>query len=84
MVGGADITLLEVEQAASVLTRRAQPEANVIIGASINPALRDEIRITVVATGFGATVLSQGDNDKASDASSQRRVPSLSPAFTPH
>jgi cell division protein FtsZ len=51
--GGADMSLLEVEQAADIITRRAHPHSNVIFGAVIDPALGDEVRITVIATGFG-------------------------------
>jgi cell division protein FtsZ len=84
VVGGTDLTLLEVEEAASVLTRRAQPEANVIIGASINAALKDEIRITVVATGFDATALKQGMKDRAREVPAEHRAPSQAPAFAAH
>ena len=51
--GGADMNLLEVEQAAEIITSRANPQANVIFGAAVNQALKDEIHITVIATGFG-------------------------------
>lgn len=52
IVGGPEMSLLEIEEAAELITARAQPEANVIFGAAINGALEDEIRITVIATGF--------------------------------
>jgi len=42
-----------VEQAADIITRRAHPQSNVIFGAVIDLALGDEVRITVIATGFG-------------------------------
>jgi cell division protein FtsZ len=51
--GGTDMNLLEVERAAEIITSRAHPQANVIFGAAIDPRLEDEIRITVIATGFG-------------------------------
>lgn len=50
--GGPDLSLLEVERAADTITSRAHPQANVIFGAAINHALKDEVRITVIATGF--------------------------------
>ncbi len=50
--GGADLSLLEVEQAAEIITRRAYRDANVIFGAAINQEMEDEICITVIATGF--------------------------------
>ena len=50
--GGLDLSLLEVEQAAEIITSRVHPMANVIFGAAMNPALGDEVHITVLATGF--------------------------------
>jgi cell division protein FtsZ len=52
VTGGADLTLHEVNEAAEIVRQAAHPEANIIFGAVINPELDDEIRITVVATGF--------------------------------
>jgi cell division protein FtsZ len=51
--GGPDMSLLEVEEAAEVITRRAHPNANVIFGAAVDADRGDEIHITVIATGFG-------------------------------
>jgi cell division protein FtsZ len=52
IVGGPKMNLLEIEEAAEIITSHVQPGANVIFGAAINGALEDEIRITVIATGF--------------------------------
>jgi cell division protein FtsZ len=52
VVGGPKMNLLDIEEAAQIITSRVQPGANVIFGAAINGALEDEIRITVIATGF--------------------------------
>lgn len=52
VVGGPDMNLLEIEEAAKIITARVQSGANVIFGAAINGALEQEIRITVIATGF--------------------------------
>ncbi|MGD8584435.1 MAG: cell division protein FtsZ, partial [Chloroflexota bacterium] len=52
VVGGPKMGLLEIEEAARIITARVQSGANVIFGAAINGALEDEIRITVIATGF--------------------------------
>ena len=51
--GPADIGLFEVNEAAEVVTSAADQNANVIFGAVIDDALRDELRVTVIATGFG-------------------------------
>lgn len=52
VVGGPKMSLLEIEEAAEIITERVQSGANVIFGAAINGALDEEIRITVIATGF--------------------------------
>ncbi len=51
--GGADLGLLEVNEAAEIISQAADPEANIIFGAVIDESLKDEIRVTVIATGFG-------------------------------
>jgi cell division protein FtsZ len=52
--GPPDIGLFEVNEAAEVVTSAADQNANVIFGAVIDDALKDEVRVTVIATGFGA------------------------------
>src|SRR5436305_826314 len=51
--GPADLGLFEVNEAAEVVTGAADQNANVIFGAVIDENLRDEVRVTVIATGFG-------------------------------
>ena len=46
------MTLFEVNQAAAIIKETAHPEVNLIFGAVIDPNLGDEIRVTVIATGF--------------------------------
>jgi cell division protein FtsZ len=53
ITGGPDIGLFEVNEAAEVVTSAADQNANVIFGAVIDDALSDEVRVTVIATGFG-------------------------------
>jgi cell division protein FtsZ len=57
ITGGADLTLHEVSEAASIIAEEAGPKANVIFGAVIDKALNDEIRITVIATGLSSHIL---------------------------
>jgi cell division protein FtsZ len=54
VTGGEDLTLHEVYEAAEIVRRVADPEVNLIFGAVISPELKDEVRITVIATGFQA------------------------------
>src|SRR6266511_1746461 len=53
ITGGSDMGLFEVNEAAEVVTGAADQNANVIFGAVIDHALKDEVRVTVIATGFG-------------------------------
>jgi cell division protein FtsZ len=50
--GGPDLSIHEVEEAARVVQEAAHDDANIIFGAVIDPSLGDEVRITVIATGF--------------------------------
>jgi cell division protein FtsZ len=50
--GGANMTLHEVGEAASIIQDAADPQANIIVGQVINPDLKDDLVVTVVATGF--------------------------------
>jgi len=52
ITGGADLGLLEVNAAAELVQKSADPEANIIFGAVIDESLNDELLITVIATGF--------------------------------
>jgi cell division protein FtsZ len=51
--GPPDLGLFEVNEAAEVVTGAADQNANVIFGAVIDESLKDEVRVTVIATGFG-------------------------------
>lgn len=55
IIGGNDISMHEINTAAETITAAADPDANIIFGATINPELEGEVIITVVATGFDAT-----------------------------
>ncbi len=53
ITGGPDLTIHEVNEAATLIQEEADDEANIIFGAVIDESLHDQIRITVIATGFG-------------------------------
>jgi cell division protein FtsZ len=55
VTGGPNLTLFEVNQAAALIRETAHPDVNMIFGAVIDPDLGDEIRVTVIATGFERT-----------------------------
>lgn len=52
IAGGPDMTMAEVDEAARIISETADADANIIFGATVNPKLADQLRITVVATGF--------------------------------
>jgi len=52
VIGGLDMSMHEINTVAETITTAADPEANIIFGATINPDLEGEIIVTVVATGF--------------------------------
>jgi cell division protein FtsZ len=55
VTGGESLTLFEVNQAAAIIKETAHPDVNLIFGAVIDPSMGDEIRLTVIATGFDST-----------------------------
>ena len=55
VTGGPNLTLFEVNQAAAIIKETAHPDVNLIFGAVIDPNLGENIRITVIATGFDRT-----------------------------
>jgi cell division protein FtsZ len=52
ITGGSDLTLYEVNEASTIIREAAHENANIIFGAVIDETLRDEMKITVIATGF--------------------------------
>ena len=54
VTGGPDLSLVEVSEASCIVQEAADEDANIIFGAVIDPALKGKVKITVIATGFGA------------------------------
>jgi cell division protein FtsZ len=52
IAGGSDLGLFEINEAAALVAAAVHPEANIIFGATIDDALGDEVRVTVIAAGF--------------------------------
>lgn len=53
IVGGTDLSMYEVDEAARLISQSADPGANIIFGATIDDQMKDEMKVTVIATGFG-------------------------------
>ena len=52
VTGGPDISIVDINEAANLIMEAADPDANIIFGAGIDETMGDEVRITVIATGF--------------------------------
>ncbi len=55
VTGGADISIVDINEAANLIMEAADPDANIIFGAGIDESMGDDVRITVIATGFEKT-----------------------------
>jgi cell division protein FtsZ len=55
ITGGSDLTMMEVDEAAKLISSAVDPDANIIFGATIDESLVDQVKITVIATGFDET-----------------------------
>ncbi len=81
ITGGSDLTLFEVNEASTIIREAADDDANIIFGAVIDDQMRDEMKITVIATGFDKVMTSMGAS--ASAASSTNAGGVQSPSTTP-
>lgn len=59
ITGGSDLTLFEVNEASSLITEEAHEDAEIIFGSVIDENLKDEVRVTVIATGFNPVIQDQ-------------------------
>src|SRR5215210_2648572 len=69
IAGGSDLGLFEVNEAAALVAEAVHPDANIIFGATIDDALGDEVRVTVIAAGFDG-----GTPKRAHEGSALRRT----------
>jgi cell division protein FtsZ len=78
ITGGTDMTLHEVAEASSLVQRTADPEANIIFGTVINQEMTDQMKITVIATGFNHDDAEKAEALKAA-AKGARQEPQPAP-----
>jgi len=83
ITGGPDMTLFEVHEAASVIQSAADDEANIIFGTVIDPRMKDEVKVTVIATGFDAATKgllnSRGESLSATSSRNSQERPAAIP-----
>src|SRR5467141_2408235 len=75
ITGGRDLTLFEVNEASTIIREAADEDANIIFGAVIDENMRDEMKITVIATGFGEEAIA------LTSAATATSMPASAPRF---
>lgn len=89
IAGSKDLGIQEISDAADVVANAVDPEANIIFGTVVDESLGDQVRITVIATGFSDSNVNRQDelfaaqqsqSKAAASADSQRTAPATSPA----
>jgi cell division protein FtsZ len=82
VAGGSDLGLQEVNSAASIVEEQADDDANIIFGTIIDDNLGDEVRVTIIATGFDAAA-NQLDQDNFAPQSEREQAPRQDPTPAP-
>ena len=73
ITGSEDMGLEDIEAAANLVQEKAHPDANIIFGATFDSAMQDEIRVTVIATGFEQNMGSSAPAASAAPSASAAR-----------
>ena len=84
ITGGTDISIMDINEAADMVMQAADPEANIIFGAGIDDTMGDQVRVTVIATGFEKTPFPPRDPvKKPRDLERERLRGTVSPYTAP-
>lgn len=86
VVGGTDLSMAEVNEAAQIIAQASEPDANIIFGATIKDEMADTIKISVIATGFDDTKERFGEYGgigRVSHTPSHTHTPVVTPASAP-
>ena len=73
ITGGIDLSMYEVNEAAEMISRAVDSEAQIIFGASIDPAMQGKVRVTVLAAGFGRVRCARGSTPARRTCSSSTK-----------
>ncbi len=65
ITGGHDLTLFELDEAANIIREKVDPDANIIVGSTLDTAMEGRIRVSVVATGIDASAANKADTPVA-------------------
>ena len=80
ITGGTDMTLFEINEAAAIIKESAHPDVNMIFGAQVDDSMGDEIRITVIATGFEQSRAVKGMGSRSAPQRPARSTDAQRPA----
>ena len=75
ITGGPDTSIIEINEAAQIITQAADPEANIIFGAGIDENMTEEVKITVIATGFEKTPFAADKPKKVEEPAQEEEAP---------
>lgn len=78
ITGGSDLTMSEVDEAAKLIAAAVDPDANIIFGATIDDQMVDQVKITVIATGFDET------KRRLKDLSTKIEIPTIKEEMMTH
>jgi len=76
VTGGEDFSLVEYQEIVDFITEKAADDAHIIAGFVTDPNLKDEVRVTVIATGFGKVRKAPGEGERSLRAKTEIRKPS--------
>ena len=83
ITGGHDLTLFELDEAANIIREKVDPDANIIVGSTLDPSMEGMLRVSVVATGIDAAQAArpeQGVARRSMAAPLQQHIPESKPA----
>ncbi len=83
IVGGPDLKMREIQEAASLVQEQAHEDANIIFGASIDETLGENVKVTVIATGFDGEADSVAEAAAARASHAPQTMSSLQPRSAP-
>ncbi|WP_151717259.1 cell division protein FtsZ [Gemmobacter serpentinus] len=77
ITGGYDLTLFELDEAANIIREKVDPDANIIVGSTLDPSMDGTLRVSVVATGIDASASNRAETPV------RRPMGSAAPGFAP-
>ena len=83
ITGGYDLTLFELDEAANIIREKVDPDANIIVGSTLDTSMEGAIRVSVVATGIDASAANRAETPVARRPMSQPLQPAAPAARAP-